>query len=319
MATTWKERLRALRQRLGGDGPDASVTDSPRDSKPPVGGDLHLNLGIDFGTSFTKVCFRDVGAERAEVVTFGGHAVEDAMIPSVVRIGADGRLALREEALTGDRTEVRYLKMGLAGERTMVDPPAWQGADLQQDGVIEALASWFLAKVVVKSRRWIRENRADLFLGRSVRWSANVGVPVEYFDSPKLETFQRVLSVGWSWAENDDIPSDFLDARDRYLWEASAFREGVSDCHAIPEIAAAVRSFVVSRAAQPGLYIYFDIGGGTVDGVSFDFSRPDDEPSVHFYSGRSNLSEFPRSLAGWARSRQPRLRNFSSTMGSHPT
>jgi len=54
------------------------------------------------------------------------------------------------------------------------------------------------------------------------------------------------------------------------------------DCHAIPEIAAAVQSFISSRDAQPGVYVYFDIGGGTVDGVAFNYVNRDGEKTLNF-------------------------------------
>ncbi len=57
-------------------------------------------------------------------------------------------------------------------------------------------------------------------------------------------------------------------------------------CHVEPEIAAAVRSFIYSRAAQDGIYVYFDIGSGTLDGVSFRFRRADGTPELNFYAGK---------------------------------
>ena len=65
------------------------------DSRPP----LLINLGIDFGTMFTKVCFRDLGMEESQIITFGGNATDDAMVPSVVRIEADGKLSLARGCL----------------------------------------------------------------------------------------------------------------------------------------------------------------------------------------------------------------------------
>ena len=62
--------------------------------------------------------------------------------------------------------------------------------------------------------------------------------------------------------------------------------EEVTDFHAIPEIAAAVQSFVMSREAVPGIYVYFDIGGGTVDGVAFNYLNYGGERRINFYSGK---------------------------------
>lgn len=251
------------------------------------GAPLAINLGIDFGTRYTKVCFRDLGTEETEVVTFGGDTIEKSMIPSIVMIGTDGRLSLVSDPVKSGGTQLHYLKMGLANYPTMpVMPSTWRGQDLNNERVIRALSSWFLATVVSHTRTWLQKNQGERLLGRSVNWSANVGVPVEYYDSPSINTFEEVLSIGWAWAIEDRIPSEFDTALNQYSEEVLASSNKPSDCHAIPEIAAAVQSFLTSREAQPGVYVYFDIGGGTVDGVAFDYMNVSGGRTVNFYSGK---------------------------------
>ncbi len=284
MSVGWKDRLRALRQRISSEKTDRPAASSR--ALPHTGVPLVINLGIDFGTKFTKVCFRDVGLEETEVVTFGGDTIETAMIPSVVEIRDDGRLSLSTDKANDLAKQIRYLKMMLASEPASIDPLTWHGEELCHGNEIEALASWFLAKVILKTKVWIHEYRGGRIEGRSVQWSANVGVPVEYYDSPTIETFERVLSVGWAWAETGKIPSNFESTRNRYRQDTSKLQVGRSNCHALPEIAAAVQSFVMSREVQPGIYIYFDIGGGTMDGVAFQYLNPGGERKVNFYSGK---------------------------------
>jgi hypothetical protein len=110
-------------------------------------------------------------------------------------------------------------------------------------------------------------------------------VPVEHYDSDKLKIFNEVLAVAWSWDQQDAIPGDVAGALKAYA-AAQAGIANQTDCHAYPEIAAAVQSFITSREARPGIYIYFDIGGGTVDGVAFDFVGHNGERRVNFYSGK---------------------------------
>jgi hypothetical protein len=42
----------------------------------------------------------------------------------------------------------------------------------------------------------------------------------------------------------------------------------------------------MSREAVPGIYVYFDIGGGTVDGVAFNYLNYGGERRINFYSGK---------------------------------
>jgi hypothetical protein len=42
----------------------------------------------------------------------------------------------------------------------------------------------------------------------------------------------------------------------------------------------------MSREALPGNYVCFDIGGGTIDGVAFNFANYSGERRINFYSGK---------------------------------
>src|SRR5690606_3229132 len=87
-----------------------------------------INLGIDFGTSFTKVCYRDAGTEESGVVAAG---TADALVPSVVVIARTGRLYLEDAARSFKSTvRIPYLKMRLAGVPISDAPPAIGGVDL---------------------------------------------------------------------------------------------------------------------------------------------------------------------------------------------
>lgn len=255
-------------------------------SRSPVLRPVALNLGIDFGTSFTKVCYRDVGTEESGVAAVG-HGFKKALVPSVVAISGTGRLYLADNTrVPKSAVLVPYLKMRLAGAPIGDTLPSVAGFDLNHPECTRALAAWFLASVVARSQEWIALHEADRLTNRKPVWSANVGVPVEHFDSLILKTFKEVLGVAWVWVKDGDLPASLKDATVRYGLAVNRLNEEVTDFHAVPEIAAAVQSFVMSREALPGIYVYFDIGGGTVDGVAFNYINRDGDRKIHFYSGK---------------------------------
>lgn len=248
---------------------------------------IHINLGIDFGTSFTKICFRDVGADYTRVVCLGGNTIEGALIPSIVAIDQNGRLTLPgANENSGTRLFVRHLKMRLAGERIGEPPSNFAGYDLTDARVVRALAAWYLATLIQRSQKWIRDNERGRLKGRPIRWSANVCVPVEHCDSPVIDVFNDVLAAAWFMARSGDASSDLQDVLASFDSARLTAAREPADCHAIPEIAAAVHPFVFSRSAQADKYIYFDIGGGTIDGVAFRLNFDHGSPRVAFYSGR---------------------------------
>jgi hypothetical protein len=106
-----------------------------------------------------------------------------------------------------------------------------------------------------------------------------------YYDSPKCPPFREVLAVAWVLTSHENLPQNVDEATRTYKTIARTLDVKRSDCQAIPEIAAAVQSFISSRGAQPGIYLYFDIGGGTVDGVAFKFLNDQGQRHINFYSG----------------------------------
>ena len=160
-------------------------TNQPRQGSPrgpSTLGPLLVNLGIDFGTALTKICYRDSALEESGIVTFGGRTAEAAMIPSVVSVTPEGTLLLGDAELSAVRID--YLKMRLASLDLPVGSwPSPDGVDLSSQPTVAALSSWYLASVIGRCQEWISQHEADRFAGREVVWSANVGVPVEYYDS----------------------------------------------------------------------------------------------------------------------------------------
>lgn len=262
---------------------------------------LEINLGIDFGTGFTKVCFRDLASDRSEVVTFSETDtidLEQALLSTKVAILEDGTLLTGLTAAEWAQNKqpiqktIEFIKMRLA-HLDLPEEAEWrldQVPELDDPETVENICAYFLSTVITRAQEWIQKNRADLFKNQKPRWSINTGVPVEYCDSPALARFQQVLSLAWLLANTPSskqpltIPS--LNQLGTYLrqWRQHN-QEKPLDCFTTPEISAAVWSFLSSRQAEEKFYIVFDIGDGTADGASFRYWREDGEPQIDFYSG----------------------------------
>lgn len=247
---------------------------------------IAINLGVDFGTRYTKICARteEIGAC---VVDFGGSGVNGALTPSVVSVTPSGRLSVPEPGTEEpEGGYVGYLKMALADrgqlgihvDRVLLKEPP--------EALVEPLSAFFLAKVIERAKQWVLSEWREHIGRRDVIWSANVGLPVEYVDSDIAPRFQQVLAVAWAWAEENLTPASASDLTERYAQTSAKLLPDMSYCQTYPEIAAAVLSFGTSRSAAPGIYVYFDVGGGTVDGVIFNLLRPAGGVRINFYAGQ---------------------------------
>lgn len=261
--------------------------------------DLNLNLGIDFGTSFTKVCVRDTDRNSSWLVTFSNSRslLDEALVPTKLAICSDGQLLAGltqsewQEQTNTIQVSIDFIKMRLAhidlsseGQGYHLDClQNFQGIDLNADESIENLCAYYLSSIILKAKSWIIRNNADLVKNQIISWSANVGVPVKYSDSKAIARFNKVLHLAWLLSE--DHPQSFHE-----LWQQmKQMRNQLSRkdirCFAVPEIAAAVYSYTISRSAEPGTYIFFDVGSGTIEGASFRFWRENAMPKIDFYSG----------------------------------
>jgi hypothetical protein len=261
--------------------------------------ELYLNLGIDFGTSFTKVCFRDIARNYSELVTFtdGTTQLEEALLPTKIGILPNGTLiagltATEWQAYESQvETTVELIKMRLANLDLPQEVNGWrleQLPALDQPEMVENLCAYYLSRVINRTQHWIRCHKSDLLINQRIVWSANVGVPVAYCDSPALARFEKVLSLAWllsnepqtEWFTLENLATQMDELRSR-LNSTSAI-----DCFAIPEIAAEAWSFFNSREADDGFYVFLDIGDGTLDGTAFYYYREDGEPNVNFYTAK---------------------------------
>jgi len=263
---------------------------------------LEINLGIDFGTGFTKVCFRDLASDRSEIVTFSDASeveLEQALLSTKIAVLEDGTLLTGLTAAEWQpqshpfRLSLEFIKMRLA-HLDLPEESDWrleQIPELDDPETVEHVCAYYLSRVITRSQEWIQQHRADLFKNQTARWSLNIGVPVEYCDSPALERFKRVLSLAWLLANTPSsrealtIPD--LNQLGAYIrqWMQHSLDSDL-DCFTTPEISAAVWSFLSSRQAVEKFYTFFDFGDGTLDGTAFRFWRENDgELKVDFYEG----------------------------------
>lgn len=260
--------------------------------------DLVLNLGIDFGTSFTKVCFRDVARERSEIVTFTDEVthLQEALLPTKIGILSDGRLITGLTASEWEpyesqvQTTVEFIKMRLADLDLSQCNESWRLEELHtldNSETVENLCAYYLSRIIVRAQTWIRRNKPELLINQKLGWSANVGVPVAYCDSPALKRFEKILSLAWLLShepQTEWMTMQSLHAQMEPL--RATLKETAIDCHAIPEIAAEACSLINSLEVDEGFYVLFDVGDGTLDGSSFRYWNDEGEKKVDFYFGQ---------------------------------
>lgn len=224
---------------------------------------ITIHLGIDFGTSYTKVCFRQLETEETEVI-YLNNGDKFGFIESAVKL--DGlKIITPFDENWGDSSKqiikIDNLKMILLDKSfTEVNYSAEK---------MKTIVIFFLAKVIQQVRLSFIEQQAELCFNKMIKWSASIGVPVKYFDSDEIPIFQNILNIAWNLSEVRNLPDSVLEVSE--LINKAKYQTAVNnvECYAVPEVVAAICSFMKSQAAMENIYIFMDIGGGTFDITSF--------------------------------------------------
>lgn len=221
-------------------------------------------LGIDFGTSFTKVVWRDWASDELYGVV---STAAGPFQPSIVWRTPDDRLSLAKPR--GSATAEPWLKMRLA--------------DLDVDPVerrrLLAMSVFFVGSVIRSAQQLVSAR----FKGDDIEWAGGaLGCPAAYHDDDRLAPFRDLASAAWAWAQDASAPSDLPGL---ITWCNRRFPGAEETGFEVrPEVAAAVDCFTMRPDASSGIYLFFDIGGGTLDGACFKLDRIGAEKTVYLWA-----------------------------------
>jgi hypothetical protein len=236
-----------------------------------------LVLGLDYGTSYSKMVIREVDQNRSATVTNRqGHC----LFPSV--------FGFREDCLYAPLCDpcpnaVPFLKMS-------APQIAFDGKEATSEALkalletpnrlprIKSILAWQFCIYLVAALDFLKERSpwSDYDSQKDILF-INLGLPIEYF---RREDIQH-LFLGALAAARDLAPQcDLLISGNARIelaeWEEYASKSiwptddpNMQTLYLYPEVAAGAQSVMRSATAQDGLYITLDVGSGTLDANSF--------------------------------------------------
>lgn len=218
-----------------------------------------LVIGLDFGTSCTKVVIRSpfVARGHAIAVPFDGFqcARNRYLILTRVYESLEGSLSLGKSP--GSR-EHQGLKVGLLGTRPTHEQ--------------QALAAAYLALLLREIRSWFLSTQQRDFGHFNLRWELNLGIPSAGHDDESVrDAFLLTARAAWVLSIRPGIVT-----RARALEAISTARKGdaclpadVSMVAVTPEVAAEAAGYARSPMRPSGLHVLVDVGATTLDVCGF--------------------------------------------------
>ena len=255
---------------------------------PAASGDeLPVVLGLDFGTSSTKLVVR--------LPYEAGEPTIAVPAPPICRV--DDNAYLWQTVLwlqeTGTfcpwplakATVLRTLKQGLLQgnvEKEISELPAGVEVSRAEAGVA------YLAFVIRYAKGWLLDHRPELFRRRRPVWLLNLGMPAASYDDPMLvPPFRRIGAAALQLASFDGpitVESVRCILDDPHVMRSAESETCAEELGAsvIPEAAAEMTGFARSTRGIPGLYLMVDVGAMTLDACMFRLNQ--DSGLDHRYS-----------------------------------
>jgi hypothetical protein len=223
---------------------------------------IDLVIGLDFGTAATKVVIRSpFMRQRARAVSFGdlGHSSSRYLLPTRLRVGREGQLAVRADM---EGQWVTDLKIRLLDRAS----PMADTSDMD-DRIKRAAA--YLALVLREAKARFLTAEREAYARFDPRWALNVGIPSAGYDDETIRRrFLRAARAGWSLSLGAgpltwDSVTRALQPEDQSTSDAEIPIE------VVPEVAAQAVGYARSTLRDPGLHLLVDVGASTFDVCGF--------------------------------------------------
>jgi len=273
-----------------------------------------VQIGLDFGTAYTKCVYRDVFTDKARIFLplFVFSKTDPFLYPNWV--GFDGerltgpsvRLTSNEIRLDFIKTAIESVAVGNLDDPSLRPFEEARGQFALRD-FVEMVAAYFLAGILGQLKCEIKKG----FPGsdKNDYIAVNFAVPVASLaQTQTMEAFQRVLQLGWVLADeltaHPAISAVEMAARIQSKREASNHSDVKELCYIYPEVSANVQGFVRSRVSRPGIYLFSDTGAGTVDQSMFIFGHQNGLEKLTYLNaavyplGSSNIERAVAKLEG---------------------
>lgn len=236
-----------------------------------------FNVGLDFGTAYTKCIIRDVNNDAAYPLLVRIRNREVFLIPSEVRI-RNGRLTVPFDA-DFDGDPVNYLKMALAAVADSREREAWlknieqsvpsEWRDALPQNIL-AVTAFYLARILIQAREFIRRKQPDFGRHPEDRLFVNMAVPVGHAQMKHIEKiFLEVLCHAYYMMDLPRLTNLSVQEVANVISNQNKEAGLNPNCYLYPEVSANVQSYIRSPAARGDLHVFVDVGAGTVDLSAF--------------------------------------------------
>lgn len=263
---------------------------------------VNIQVGLDFGTSATKIMYSQLGRRGTKIVKFG-HTLSNYpsfCVPSVAAINDKGRLILGVEAAKYLQNKVwddgfQRFKVIVAGnhDHNFRDPVSdeqfhhyRQTHGLDGTFTAEKLTALYLAHVMKETRNII--SNYPEYRDVDIDMAFNICMPIDHIQNSTVkDEFEKIFLFAEKIEELWSSQGNALDIIGTSYDLENKTRKQESRVYSVPEAVASFASYLVSLRRQEGLHALIDMGAGTTDISICNLQNPYDQSMSYWYAARN--------------------------------
>lgn len=237
-------------------------------------------VGLDFGTSCTKVIIRDHTIKKTYAVPFGKLAYDGHPYLAPTKIFAENNGCLSLETGEFALSDLKIKLLGSAEQNVFSnDETAIKASALE-------ICAGYLALVLGEVVSWFLNIHEDVYRNTYLIWQLNIGMPSRsYDDKEQCKTFRLLALAAWrTMAEKKPVTIEGV--REAIAISRQDIRQPenhtVGEMHPdyaqiVPEVIAESVGYAGSNLRREGTHLLVDVGAGTLDVAMFILHTKDGE------------------------------------------
>ena len=233
-----------------------------------------IAIGLDVGTSCTKVVIRDVDTGDSFAVPLGDLAAAESsyLLPSIVGLAKNGVFRHSTSGHCFRDFKTSFVNQGDEMQEVAEGYP--------KVSMLEVFTA-YVAIVLCMTRDWFLKEFGTRYADYRLIWHVNIGMPTNALQGHTLtKAFRIAAFAGWLTSLKFSEPS-LGEVRLALETAIAIIHDGEeatdierSDTHpelvgAFPEVVAEVKGYAASDLRRPGLHFMIDVGAETLDLATF--------------------------------------------------
>lgn len=226
-------------------------------------------IGLDFGTAFTKAAVQIL--DNIYPVDWNGIAElkDKYLLPS------EYSETNNKECHLGQHPSVTALGLHTNLKRAFITQ------SVSDESLTKAII--FVSLVIQYIRAWVYQHHKEKLGSASLGWHLNIGIPSDVLDKAKhVLHYKKIAAIAWTLSLRPKMEINF-DNASHALAQPVQHHSDLREVSPIPELVAQLSGYSRSARRQNGLHVLVDIGGGTVDMVTFNVHHADGDDVFPFF------------------------------------